>query len=243
MKFNNVFIFILFVLVGCATTYNNAFTSYYKSVVSQEELIENFDNSESDLQVYKADDVQKDISKIIKRGYNIIGESSFIGETDASLVRVTATAIGANVVLLSVKYRNTESGTNTIYLPSFDNTPRKKYDVSYNKDKYEYRALFFKKMKPLTLGITMVPIPAEITTLIKRNRGVMVQIVFDESPAFFADLVVGDVIIAINDKEINNVDELNRLILLNKGQKTQFTIIRSGQTTPEDIFINLNDWK
>ena len=242
MKFNNVFILILFVLVGCATTYNNSFTSYYKSVVSQEQLIEYFDNSESDLQVYKVDDVQKDMSKIIKRGYRIIGQSSFIGKTDASLVRDTATSIGANVVLLSVKYRNTESGTATFSLPSvYDNTPREKINVPYNNDKYEYRALFFKKIKPLTLGINMVPIPAEITTLIKRNRGVMVEIVFDESPAFFADLVVGDVIIAINDKEINNVDELNRLIQLNKGQKTQFTIIRSGQTTPEDIFINLND--
>ena len=46
-----------------------------------------------------------------------------------------------------------------------------------------------------------------IRRFIKRNRGVYVILVLDDSPAYYADLLIGDIIISIEGEEINKLEE------------------------------------
>ena len=67
---------------------------------------------------------------------------------------------------------------------------------------------------------------------IKRNAGIQVSIVYKDSPAYYANIVRGDIIIGINDIEIRNSDEFCELMKkFKKGDNITLTVIRQYQET------------
>lgn len=64
---------------------------------------------------------------------------------------------------------------------------------------------------------------------IGRNAGVIVTTVIENTPAFFKDILVGDVIVSINDTEVSNIEQIASIINSDLGvQKIQ--IVRSKNT-------------
>lgn len=108
-----------------------------------------------------------------------------------------------------------------------------------NQHRYDQSAAFFiKSTKKLRFGLRPIEIPQEKRREIKRNTGAMIDIVFEGTPAFYANLFPGDVITSIDGIEIK--DQNHSIEIMNstpRGQQSSaFKIIRDKEE--KDITIN-----
>lgn len=82
------------------------------------------------------------------------------------------------------------------------------------------------------LGAAGQPVTAEMFQALKLNRpyGVLVNGVHTGSPAEQADIKVGDVILAVNGREVDDPEALRfRIATLSVGTSAQLTVSRNGQ--------------
>ena len=94
-------------------------------------------------------------------------------------------------------------------------------------------------MKTGTFGAQFTPIPDDLRTKLQRNTGVFVAAVVDDSPAFKANVMRGDVIVEIAGKPLATVQELMDFLESHAGQRTGFTVLRDARTI--EIQVHLND--
>ncbi|MBW8874966.1 MAG: PDZ domain-containing protein [Acidobacteria bacterium] len=90
--------------------------------------------------------------------------------------------------------------------------------------------LFWRKMKPGPLGLFLDLIPSELRARLSRNTGAYVLAVEDETPAFFANIVSGDIIIAVNGTEVRTPAELTALVEHRGPAPLKLRVLRN-QTT------------
>lgn len=108
-----------------------------------------------------------------------------------------------------------------------------------NQRRYNQSAVFFVKstIKP-RFGLATTDIPQDLKVKIKRNTGSMIDVVLEDTPAFYANLLPGDVIISINGINVKN--PTHGIEIMNStpnGQKiSQFKIIRDQEE--KDVTIN-----
>lgn len=108
-----------------------------------------------------------------------------------------------------------------------------------NQRRHDQSAVFFvKSTKKLRFGLGVTEIPQEIRRKIERNTGAMIDIVFEDSPAFYANLLPGDVIISIGDIEIKDPDHGVKVMNSTPTgqQSSAFKIIRDKEE--KNITIN-----
>jgi len=264
-KISIIFLSITFLLFsGCATL--NPYHRFYVNKLEANKTVHDYSQfilTNEDPVMYYSNNMKNDINKLYQDGYVMIGYSSFnAGATYTKNALRQARLVNAEIVLVNSKYTNTITGTrekrvsytetsNTNssgnvggYNYSGTSTTRtnKKqiYDVPYSINKYNHGAVYFVKQKPLTLGVSFGPIPDEVRARIRRNRGAYINVVMNYSPAFYADLIPGDIIISVSGEEINDVREFNKIIDKYSGKKTEFEIIRNGEVNSEYIYIDLN---
>lgn len=71
-----------------------------------------------------------------------------------------------------------------------------------------------------------------------QKPGVRVSEIMKDSPAANSDLMVGDIIIAIDGNKIKNMDELSRLLTLKKiGDKIKIHVIRQGHIRDVELIL------
>ena len=137
-------------------------------------------------------------------------------QLDENLALQQAQAIGAWVVLVSDKYVGTETQSAPIADWTPDQTTTTTEDVqvqrdpnkppvdiqrqvtqttpgqlqiSYvpeNVDYYDYSATFWGKTKPSLMGVLVQPLSADLKQTYQTNKGVVVKIVIQKSPAYNA---------------------------------------------------------
>jgi len=91
------------------------------------------------------------------------------------------------------------------------------------------------------LGVTIQNFTPELAKEfgLEKATGALVTEIFDGSPAEKADLKRGDVILAVNDKKISNVEGLRNLVAQSKvGSKIKIKILRSDKTMVLDAVIS-----
>jgi hypothetical protein len=109
-----------------------------------------------------------------------------------------------------------------------------------NQRRYNQSAVFFVKstIKP-RFGLATTDIPQALRVKIKINTGSMIDVVLEDTPAFYANLLPGDVIISINGINVKNPG--HGIEIMNstpREQKiSQFKIIRDQEE--KDVAINL----
>jgi hypothetical protein len=128
----------------------------------------------------------------------------------------------------------TYSGTSTTTTPGTYNTQF----MPYQRAVYEHGASFWRRTKPGVFGVGVNPIPPQMRSSLQRNTGAIVEIVMQESPAFRANILRGDVIIQIGDREIATVDDFSNAVGALAGRKATVKVIREGQT--RDIEVQFN---
>jgi len=112
----------------------------------------------------------------------------------------------------------------------------------YKIDKYEYVAVFFvKNPVPHLLGINFNDLSPDIRKRIGSNKGVIVRTVINETPAFMADILEGDIIRKANNREVINSKSLDNFLSEHAGQKVTFEILRDNKTIIKDVQLN-DEW-
>ena len=123
-------------------------------------------------------------------------------------------------------------GTGNYYGTTTTTTPGTFYTqvVPVTLHHYNYDALYFRRLRPLLLGLLVGPLSDELRAKLQRNTGAIVQVVVEDSPAFRANILEGDLITKIAGEEIASPQEFNTSILKHIGQRTEFEVWRDGET-------------
>jgi len=69
------------------------------------------------------------------------------------------------------------------------------------------------------------------------NRGAYVSTVINDSPAYNADILPGDVILRINGQTINGQAGLTESFKAVRGQTVEVTVVRQGQTLAKRVSV------
>jgi S1-C subfamily serine protease len=84
----------------------------------------------------------------------------------------------------------------------------------------------------------MEDLPAELRTKLERNTGFQVVVVLNDSPAFRANILEGDVVLKMNGQDVlSQADGISKLAAL-AGQQVTIQVWRHGDT--KDILVQLN---
>jgi hypothetical protein len=177
--------------------------------------------------IYKTNDMRRDIKRIQAKNNYIIGFSSFNGPYEDGYIE-QAKRVGATIVLVQAKYTETESSTAALLVPSSSTTRSSgtgsvgSTNVIYNGTstttglmampytvnhrRYSQVAYFFVKSNIIPrFGISNADLTSEIKQKLGRNTGTLVDFVFDNSSAFYAEIIEGDVITHIDGVKVLNV--------------------------------------
>jgi hypothetical protein len=73
---------------------------------------------------------------------------------------------------------------------------------------------------------------------LQTNRGAAVRVVVDGTPAFYADLLVGDVITTIDGVTVTGAKGFNELLRERRGKLISLALIRRGQHIEKSVQLN-----
>jgi len=116
------------------------------------------------------------------------------------------------------------SGTSSTYIPGSPNTNY----VPYNVQRYEQTATFWIKRTSWAFGAFFQDIPDDIKKEIRSNKGAILSVVVKGTPAYDANVFVGDVVTKLNDQVIFDQKNIIDLLAQYSGQNVVFTIYRDG---------------
>ena len=105
-------------------------------------------------------------------------------------------------------------------------------------NKYEWGATFWRKATNPILGVHALPLTDELRQRLQRNTGVLVKYVVENSPAFRANILEGDVIMAINDEEATSIDAFPELYRKAAGQTVTISLIRGSEEKQVKVKFN-----
>lgn len=91
----------------------------------------------------------------------------------------------------------------------------------------DYGAVYFVKLKWHFGAIFRELNEAERHEL-QSNKGAAIDVVVDKTPAYQADLLSGDIILAVDGQAISDNQELNKALDQRDGQKANLTVYRRG---------------
>ncbi|MGD1031401.1 MAG: PDZ domain-containing protein [Opitutaceae bacterium] len=101
-----------------------------------------------------------------------------------------------------------------------------------------FGATFWRKRIPGPLGISTVDLPPDMRQTLQRNTGVLVRWLVDDSPAFKANILVGDVITQMNGVDVGSTVSFIQMVYAAAGQEVTLTVLRGGST--REIKVKLN---
>lgn len=187
--------------------------------------------STEDVKVIEDNDINKTYNLMLANGYILIGSSQFNDRNLPNSIFISqAKKLGASYVSIYKKNSSTVSYDVNDDLNNLD------YAYQYVVDFY-VKDNFFKK--PNMLGINFGEIPLEKRVQLQRNTGAYVGNVVKDSRAYFANIVLEDVIIAVNGKEVRGAEDLDKLkeSELKMTKNLNLTIIRLINNEPKEIQI------
>ncbi|MCF8987078.1 PDZ domain-containing protein [Pseudomonas syringae] len=201
-------------------------------------------------------DADQIVDRYAKRGYVIIGESHFnsgerVSEEDAL---EQGKAVGADLVLVYLpKYTGSitssmpittpttstsfTSGSANAYGPggpvtAYGNATTTTYGstttyVPITVNRSDYGAIYFVKGR-FRLGVFVRNLNDLEKQLLQTNQGVVVRTIVDDSPAYKADVLVGDMLVAIDGEKVSNEEGFTKMIAARRGQAVRLALIRNG---------------
>ncbi|RQO58436.1 PDZ domain-containing protein [Paucibacter sp. KBW04] len=206
------------------------------------------------------------IDAYAKRGYVMIGNSMFNSgrpESEGSAIS-QAKEVGADLVLiLSPKYTGSITSSIPITTPttstSYSTATATAYGARGSATAYgtgttttygtttnyvpmtihrsDYGAVFFIKQK-FRLGAFFRDLSDLERQELQTNKGVVVRLIADGTPAFNADLLVGDKLLSIDGLPIQNSEWLMSYLQDRRGSSVALKLLRHGQYLEKTIALN-----
>lgn len=224
-----------------------------------------YDASETTVRVFTSDNLERDGRDLMRRGYVKIGQASFNAASSAineAQVREQAAAVGAHVVLVAGRYSHTASGATPLTIPTratsystgtataygpggavtaFGSGTTTTYGnqvvmVPYSVERSDFAILFFAKAKS-RVGIFAVPIDDATRRRLETNAGLRVEVVVDDSPAFHANVLPGDVLISVAGESVSSMQGFVAITDRYEGQRVPFDLDRDGKRLSKEIEI------
>lgn len=260
-------IFSLTILIFCFFSCVSAqFNEFYNETCNLSDIPEEckLKNNEEP-QVFTTDNINRDIIEVKSNYYGIIGYASYNGpEFSADEIIDAAKKLcikkRAKLALVSWGYTDTRNGiinlpntttsTTTGNINSFGNfnytttSITNNNSISYSVRRYNYDIVLFvlmpeKYKNTMKLGISFSDLDSETRYALKRNTGVLIDTVFKDKPAYYANLYSGDIIIEVNGKSVKHSQDYQKVMeSLENENILIFTIIRNGIEHKINIEIN-----
>jgi hypothetical protein len=201
-----------------------------------------------------------------KRGFNMIGYSLFNSgrpESEAGAVR-QGQDVGADLVLIHspiytgsttsslqisrpISTTSNVSGTATVYGSRGPVTAYGSGTITTNGvatsyipvtvHRSDYAAVYFVKQR-YGLGVFTRDLNDTERQQLQTNKGAAVLLVVDATPAFDADILVGDVITSIDGVSITGTEVLGAYLQEHRGKTIAISILRGGRRIEKSVTLN-----
>lgn len=217
-------------------------------------------------EVVVGSDPQQDYKNYMEAGYVVIGTSSFNGPSGKyGLDDATDEGykVRADLIIVYSHYTNTVSGVMPWTIPhtetSMTNMNGSMYGsegmttfngtattttygsqttyIPYSINRSDYFAVYLAKVKP-RIGVYFNNLDDQERQTIGSNSGVIVNMVVDQSPAFNANILPGDIILKVNNLPVANTQTFSSTLEQLAGQQITLTIWRAGQIIEKTLTLN-----
>ncbi|SNZ03812.1 serine protease Do [Persephonella hydrogeniphila] len=117
------------------------------------------------------------------------------------------------------------------------------FAVPINQAKWVMEQILkYGKVKRSKIGVIIQPLTPELAKHFGVKKGVLVAQVMKGGPAEKAGIKSGDIIVAVNDKPVSKVSQLQKYIMRNPpGTKVKITVVRDGKK--KDIYVTTASWE
>lgn len=260
---NLFLLFIIIFLSGCSNGFSKYYQG--ENLIENKNEASNYEMTEDVKSAPLPNSpLELTILRAFADGYYAIGGSYWHGPKEEGRDEAISQAkkVGASLVLWSDEYTYTSQGVSAIPIYTPGTTSTTMYSglftgslsgiyygssttynpgsfsttyVPYSENIYEYRALFFAKLKKDDSKLYIIPIevPNIIKSKIGMNKGIFVASVMKGSVPYRADILVGDVILSINSQDIDINSKLYTIIT--SGENT-FKIWRDGKIFEKKVY-------
>ncbi|WP_144162831.1 PDZ domain-containing protein [Paraburkholderia sp. BCC1885] len=248
--------FVPAILAGCA----NPYAQYYNDRTGGIDITKATGVIVSDTPpvIIRGSDPETDYQTMFGDGFRLLGYSSFNGKEGREYqVKQQAEAVKAVRVLLYEKYSGAEQTAVPLTLPNTASATTNFYGsggygtatttmtgstttmVPISVRRYDQMATFWIRAKPNpVLGIDIRDLTPQQRAILQTNKGVTVNAVQKDTPAYDADLLKGDILKSVGSIEVTDGRELQQLLQKFAGQKVKVEFIRDGKLVSKDIKLN-----
>lgn len=244
---------VIFTLSGCA----NYYTTYYRGL-SGDQVAKNSNFIMKDKPTITfGNDPKTDAQQMLENGYVLIGYSSFIAPNNrhsgTSALRGQAESVHASRVLLYTHPYDEMHKNVPFFTPSYSSgTVVDNYgnSATYSGSsstmsfvpviiyRNSFLAAFWVKEKSLILGVHTRNLTEDEHREIDSNSGVKVLAVMKKSPAFYANIFKGDIILKINSEDVFDTVDLNRKLHDHAGDQIALSLLRNGKPLGKQVQTN-----
>lgn len=204
--------------------------------------------------IYSSNDLDRDTNTLIAKGFWPVGASAFNGALESEYsAAAQAVRIGAQVVLMKSAYTNTQTNTIPLVLPSSSTTygsgtaygsggtasyygssttyGTTLVPITSQQRRYDQSAMYFVRLnKKYKFGIRAIDLTPEQRMVIERNTGVFVATVIENTPAFVANILPGDILIRFNGVDVQNTKHVGELMdAASVNSRCKLTVLRNGK--------------
>lgn len=249
-------------LAGCATNGYQKFYHSYNNPASLKDV--QLLQKDQEPTIYSSRNLNRDIKILVSKGYLPIGESSFNGALEGKgKLEVQARKVGAVTVLVKWRYTNTQTNIVPLFLPNNSTTYNSGLIYGYGgsasysgssttygtkvvplksqQRRYDQTAVYFVKLtKKFKYGIYLANLTPEIRASIQRNTGAIINTVMENSPAFMANLLTGDILIRVDGQKVINAQQAGELLKDSDppNGESKLTILRRGEKKVITVDVN-----
>jgi hypothetical protein len=249
------------VLTACASGYQQFYKPYTDANTLPEVKVL---APEEAPKVYASNDLDRDVKIAQSKGYLVIGVSSFNGKLESEdAVIQQARRVGALLVLVNSKFTDTRTITTPLFLPNNQTTYSSgsvygtygsaNYSgsstiygstvvpMTTHQQRYDQTAVYFvKSTRKLKFGLSPVDLPQDLRGTLERNTGALIDIVFEDTPAFAANVLPGDVLIELDGVSVINAKHAGELMQSASPAdgRCVLKVIRSGKERTIELKLN-----
>jgi len=243
------------ILCACASGYKDFYQPYVDRATLEAAEVRLLAPGEEP-SIYGTDNFERDVRILRSKGYVPIGYSSFNGQyEDTKNAVAQAKRIGATMVLTSSEYTNTQTSTTPLFIPNTQTTYHSGSAYGYGGSatysgtstthgstvvpitsshrRYDQEAVYLvKSTKKLRFGVSLRDLTPDQREALGRNTGALIDIVMEDHPAFYSNVMAGDFLIAIDGTKVRNAQHGSELMsaVPQNAASSEFTVIRNGNS-------------
>ncbi|MFJ7281385.1 PDZ domain-containing protein [Pseudomonas sp. NPDC099000] len=175
-----------------------------------------------------------DQAKAVKADLIVIRSPRYTGSyaTSTAVVKPTISTTEGSALLMGAPGRTNAivKGTGTTITTTTDYVPTTEHRA-------DYAAVYFIK-RTVIFGVNTADLTDKERQERQSNYGVRAIMLTDDSPAYNADILVGDILEALDNEKIKNTNHLSTMIATRLGKKVDVTLSRNGKTITKSIQFN-----